>query len=207
MTNAIAANTLPPPGVSWVEFVAGLAPELLPRHNDEYPGGNVVVIGSFKGLETEIVPTRERLRAAGFFPLAPHGERITHYVGADGTFEVVDADAVSIRLMEERLGRVLTKIETAELLEALFCAAIKESDFVYVAGLPRDDIDDGDYIGNQVATEFGYALGGGPVYGTKISPSLDARDGYDYHFPLYVSLIQVATPEELGERYANGVVL
>lgn len=207
MTRSNSLDQLPPRGMSWVGLVGAKAPELLPKHNDDFSGSNVVIIGSFKGWETQIKPTRQRLQTAGFYPLAPHGNAITHYVGTDGTFEVVDADAASIELMEKRLGRVLSKQQTAGFLEALFCAAIRESDFVYVAGLPRAEIDDGDYIGLQVAVELGVALSHGRVYGTKISPSLDEREGWHSNFAAYVSMIEVATPEELGQRYKRGETL
>jgi hypothetical protein len=189
---------------SWINVVSECAPELLPHHNDKYPGGNVVVIGSFKGWKTDIVPIRERLRAAGFFPLAPHGNEIVDYAGADGAFEVVDEDAGSIALMEERLGRVLSKAETANFLEALFCAAIKESDFVYVAALPREDISDGGYIGLQVALELGIAQRNGPVYGVAISPSLDHDIEDRWTVPHYLRWLTEISPEELGARYAAG---
>jgi len=191
-----------PSGTALLEWVNELAPELLPVYNKDYPGRNVVVLGSFKGWYEMVKPYRERLRAAGFYPLAPQGEVITRY--ANG-FEVLDTDTGKIATLSRRLGRAMTEREISVLLEALFITAIRIGDLTYVAGLPRD-LDDGTYIGETVSGELGIAMVCGPVYGTEISPTLDDRDGYDgwvSHFAAHVAMIDVVTPEELGVQYAT----
>lgn len=181
-----------------------LAPELILKYDENFPGRNVVVLGSFKGWNAVIKPIRDCLRTAGFGVLAPQGEEIVRYAAG---FEILDNDVAKIDTMEQRLQRRMSAKEVAVFLEALFMQAIDLSDLVYLAGLPREDIDDGGYMGLQVACELGHAMACNiPIFGTEISPTLDDRDGYDgraSHFAAHVAMIEVVTPEELGLRYAT----
>ena len=131
----------------------------------------------------------------GYNVLAPLGNHITHYAG---TFEVLDTDATKLSLLENRLGRPLSGAEAAHFLEALFLRAVVASDLCYVVGQEREGIPDGGYIGSAVAIEMGVALAHNvPLYGTTVSPTLDAREGYDSNFAYFVSMITVAEPEAI----------
>lgn len=176
-------------------------PDLWPQPSPDYPGRNVTVLGSFKAWQ-RIKAVRAQFRDLGFHVLGPLGEEITHYAGTSGTFEVLDTDAAHIAQMEQQLGRQLNRQEVAVFLEALFIGGIMVSDLCYVVGLDKPDIDDGGYIGTQVAVEIGCATGRDiPVFGEPISPSLDEREGMGSMFWAYAALIETATPEELAVRF------
>jgi len=173
---------------------ATIPPDLLPVYNDLCPNKNVTLLGSFKGFN-KIVAYREIFKDLGYHVLAPEGKEITHFAN---TFEVLDADAVKLARLEEHVGWSFNEDEIAIALEGLFVQAIRASDFCYVIGTDRSDIDDGGYLGTLVASEIGLALAlGKPVYGTAISPTLDEREGYRSNFWAYSSLIRVAEPHEI----------
>ncbi len=170
--------------------------DLVPQHNDVYPGLNITILGSFKAWDA-IKATRERFKELGCWVLGPHGEEVASYAGASGTFEVLDGDGPTVALFEERSGTRLTKFGTAAILEGLFLRAIQASDACYVVGLEKGDISDGYYVGTQVAGELGFALHcPSGVFGAPISPSLDEREGFGTMWDAYSHLIQPATPEE-----------
>lgn len=179
-------------------LIDSYVPEIVPTYNTDYSGRNLTLLGSFKAWG-RIKATRELFRRLGCWVIAPQGNEITHYAGAAGTFEVLDTDAAHIALFEERLGQRLTPHETAVFLEALFLRAVRAGDACYVVGLNKPELEDGDYVGTQVAGEIGVALGGGKrVFGSLISPTLDERDGIDYMWHAYSPLIQPATPQEVA---------
>lgn len=190
--------TAPAQELAIARLIDSHVPELIPTYNDKYPGRNLTLLGSFKAWE-RIKATRQQFQRLGCWVVAPQGNDITHYAGATGTFEVLDTDAKHIALFEERLGQRLTAQETAVFLEALFLRAIVASDACYVVGLQKPNIDDGEYMGTQVASEVGFALGSMKrVFGSPMSPSLDERDGFGSLWGPYSHLIQPATPEEVA---------
>lgn len=176
------------------DFIERHAPDIMPTYNTEFPGRNMTILGSFKGWDT-IKEYRQRFRELGYWVLAPQGENVVDYVGS---FEVLDTDVPKLQTVEKRMGRQLTKPEMGTCIETLFLQAIDISDFVYVVGLDRD-LDDGTYIGQQVAGEIGYAAGHMPVFSNgQISPTLDEREGMITHFGAYIqTLVRPAEPERV----------
>lgn len=195
-------------GKSWNDIAQKYAPDLLLRHNDEYPGGNVTVIGSFTDTDwgTDILPARERLRAAGFWVLAPLGDTLVDYATTEGTLRVVGADFDLIGRMQERLGRTFPEGDVLRHLTGLSRAAIEASDFTYFAGEPKPDASADDMVrvryGLRVALDSRR-----PLYGTPIRTTFDQQQCVISGFPDYVRNVQYATPEELGERYRQGIKL
>lgn len=171
------------------------APDLMPVYNDDFPGRNMTILGSFKGWD-KIKAYRTRFRELGYWVLGPQGEEIVEYAGS---FEVLDTDMPKIRLMEQRLGRSLTCQEAGTFIETLFLQALDISDFAYVVGIDRN-FSDGTYIGQQVAGEIGYTAGQQiPVFSDgPISPTLDEREGIITMFSGYIqTLVTPAAPERV----------
>jgi hypothetical protein len=170
-------------------------PELMPVYNKEFSGRNMTILGSFKGWD-KIKEYRKRFQELGYWVLAPQGEDIVDYAGS---FEVLDTDVTKVQRLTEHLGRSPTKQEVGTFIETLFLQAIDISDFTYVVGLDRK-LDDGTYIGQQVAGEIGYTAGQLiPVFSDgQISPTLDEREGWTTMFPGYIEImVQLAAPEKV----------
>lgn len=177
--------------------VAEQFPGLVPTYNDDFPGRNITLFGSFKPANWErIRKVRDTFRQLGFCVLAPQGEDFT---GFCGDFEILDADVTKIDHMEEALGRPLSPAEQAHSLEVLFQKAMDISDICYLVADERDGVDDGGYMGISAAVELGRLWRSRPVIASRrISPSLDERDGYGSLFAGCVEGLYVASPEEVA---------
>ena len=177
-------------------MVSEYAPQLLPQRDAHRVGCNVAVLGSYEDWEVEIVPTRNRLRAAGFHVLTPLGDTIMSTSDAN-TIDMTDADAAAVELMQEQLGAQLHAKQVGQLLVVLSHLAIEASDFAYFAGKPKPSARDG----WRVAVDLRVALNRGPVYGTPFSPNLEERQDIIVNFPGYMRHVVPATPEQLLVRY------
>lgn len=176
-------------------WVSAVAPDLIEQRDESKAGLNIVLLGTFKNWQ-RIRETRQRMQSLGFHVIAPSGDEI---VDDAAGFPLLDTDLSRLETVKERLGRQLSTWEKGVVVEMLFLGAIERSDVCYVVAQDRSDIDDGGYLGTMVASEIGWAEGCGKlvVGSAELSPTLDERDGYDYHWPYYAASVRTMTPEEL----------
>lgn len=188
----------------WTSWLRGQTPELIAVPTGE-PPTNLTILGTFKNWPT-IREIRRQFKELGFHTLAPQGYEI---VEDRESFPILDADLVKVERIEEMLGHRLTKFQRAVALERLFTLAIEESDFVYVVGQEREDIGDGSYYGVTVAEEIGFARGGRkPLFAnTRLSPTLDAREGVDSPASAFPSTIKVYSPYEIAASVRSQGIL
>lgn len=186
------------------EAVRETFPDLVPRYNADFPGRNITLFGSFSPDNWErIKATRATFSRLGFHVLAPLGEEFVD--SADG-FAVLDADIEKLESMQRTLGRSLSPQEVAVYLELLFQKAMDISDICYLVLDERGHIDDGGYLGMAASVEMGRQTANEVpiVASTKISPTLDERDGYDSMFWAYASMPAVASPQEVADLLNGG---